>query len=899
MREWLARLRDWFRRDRLDRELAEELRFHREQLERDAAADGADAEEARYAAQRRLGNVAGIQEAARGRWSWPWLEHFLQDIRYAIRGLRRSPGFTTTVILTLGLGIGANAAMFGMIDQLMFRPFAYLRDPGTVHRVYLQLTIRERENIAVMFPYARYLDLKTWTTSFSQAAAFVRATHGVGTGEATKELPILGVSAGFFDFFTARPTLGRFFQAREDITPAGADVAVLGHGYWQEAYGGRDVIGQSIQVGNVPYTIIGVAPERFSGVSEGRPPALFLPITAYGANQGGGSRRDYFVRYNWDWTEMMVRRKPGVSRAAASDDLSQAFVRSRAAARALNQSVAQVERLSPRAIAGALKTAAGPDPGLEARTLLWVTGVAVIVLLIACANVANLFLARALRRRREVAVRLALGVSRRRLLAQSLTESLVLSLLGCVAGLGVAQWGGVVLRRLFMPDASALQLLTDPRTLAVAVTAALLAGLVTGLAPLVFAARDDLAGSLKAGVRAGTHQPTRLRAMLLILQGALSVVLLVGAGLFIRSLGKVGQLPLGYDANPLLMLEWERRGTPMDSSDRLTLRRRLLETARAIPGVEQAAEATGIPFSRGTSIAMLEIPGIDSVSRLGRFTFQVAGADYFTVIGTRILRGRPFAEHDRVGSPPVVVVSDAMARALWPGEEALGRCMRIDVRGARPDTMPCTEVVGIAENAVHNPAEDLPFRYYLPAAQVDLGGTLLLLRMRTGAAASAEAIRRTLQAVMPGNSYLTAQPARELVDGKKRSWRLGATMFVAFGALALLVAAVGLYGVISYNVAQRMHELGVRIALGAQARDVVKLVVGQGISFALAGVGLGLLVALLLARWIQPLLFQQSARDPATYGAVAALLLAVALVASAVPAFRATRADPNTALRSD
>jgi putative ABC transport system permease protein len=899
MREWLARLRDWLRRDRLDEELAEELEFHREQLEHQARSDGADSDEAGYAASRRLGSALRAREESRDRWSWPWLEHFLQDIRYALRGLRRSPGFTTTVVLTLGLGIGANAAMFGVIDQVMFRPFAYLRDPGSVHRVYLRLTIRGRHTTSVVFPYARYLDLSQWTTSFSHVAAFVRATHGIGTGEATQERPVFGVSAGFFDFFNARPQLGRFFQAREDSTPAGADVAVLSHGFWQEAFGGRHVIGEAIQVGNVPYTIIGVAPEGFAGVGEGRPPALFIPITAYGANQGGGSRRDYFVRYNWDWTEMMVRRKPGVSLASASDDLTQAFVRSRAAARTLNQSVPQVEQLSPKALAGPLKTAAGPDSGLEARTLLWVTGVAVIVLLIACANVVNLFLARALRRRREVAVRLALGVSRRRLLSQSLTESLVLSLLGCVAGLGIAQWGGAALRRFFVPDASALGVVTDARTVGVALVAALLAGVVTGLAPLLFAARDNLAGSLKAGARAGTYQPTRLRAGLLILQGALSVILLVGAGLFIRSLGKVSQLPLGYDPSPVLMLEWERRGTPMDSSDRAALRRRLLETARAIPGVEQATEAASTPFSRGTSISVLEIPGIDSVSRLGRFTFQVAGADYFTVMGTRILRGRPFTEHDRAGSPRVVVVSDAMARVLWPREEALGRCMRVDVRGARPDTMPCTVVVGIAENAVHNPADDLPLRYYLPAAQVDLGGTLLLLRMRPGAAVSAEAVRRTLQAIMPGNSYLTSQPALELVQDKQRSWRLGATMFVAFGVLALLVAAVGLYGVIAYNVTQRMHELGVRVALGAQSRDVIRLVVGQGIRFAMAGVTIGLGAALLAAPWIQPLLFRQSARDPATYGIVGVLLVLVALAASAVPAFRATRADPNAALRSD
>ena len=899
MREWLARLRDWIRRDRLDRELADELRFHREQLERDANAQGIGPTEVAYVARRRLGNVTRHREDARERWSWPWLDHVLQDVRYALRGLRRSPGFTATVVLTLGLGIGANAAMFGVIDRLMFRPLPYLRDPGTVHRVYLQLTVRGGENTYLTFPYTRYLDLKQWTSSFSQVAAFVQASHGVGTGESARERPILGVSASFFEFFGARPVLGRFFVAREDAIPAGADVVVLSHAFWQAEFGRRSVVGQSIQVGNVPYTIIGVAPEGFTGVSEDKPPALFLPITAYGANQGGGSRLDYFRRYNWDWTEMMVRRKPGISRDAATNNLTQAFARSRAAARALNPSATQVERMSPRAIAGALKIAAGPDPGLEARTLLWVTGVAAIVLLIACANVANLFLARALRRRREVALRLALGVSRRRLLGSSLTESLVLSLLGCGAGLVIAQWGGMALRRLFIPDSSPFDLLTDPRAFGVAFAAALLAGLATGVAPLLLAGGNDLTDALKAGERAGTHHPSRLRSTLLVLQGALSVVLLVGAGLFVRSLGNVGEMHLGYDADRVLMFDWERRGTPMDSTDRVMLRRRLLETARAIPGVEQATEATSVPFSRGTSISVLEVPGIDSVSRLGRFTFQVAGADYFSVIGTRILRGRPFSADDRASSPPVVVVSQAMADVLWPGQDALGRCMHIDVRGARPDTMPCTTVIGVAENAVHDPVEDYPLRYYLPAEQVDLGGTLLLLRMRPGQTSSAEGVRRALQAVMPGLSYITAQRARELIQDKRRSWLLGATLFTGFGVLALVVAAVGLYGVISYNVGQRMHELGVRVALGAQSADVVRLVVGQGIRFAVVGLAAGIGLAFAAAPRIQPLLFQQSATDPVIYGLVTAVLLLVAIAACAMPALRATRADPNSALRAE
>jgi predicted permease len=834
-----------------------------------------------------------MAELSGGLWTQR-LDRLRQDVRYALRGLRRSPGFTAAVVLTLGLGIGVNAAMFNIIDELMLRPPAYLRDPGGVHRVYLRIPGSQRLLTRESFPYARYLDLRSGTTSFSDYAAFFPTTLAVGVGEAARERPVTAVSASFFDFFDARPVLGRFFIAAEDTTPTGAKVAVLAYDFWNAELGGRDVIGESIQAGNVVYTIVGVAPEGFSGVADGRAPAIFVPITTFGANQPGGSSVDYWRRYTWDWTEMMVRRKPGVTLAQANADLTTAYIRSRDAARAIHSWMPRTDAARPVAIAGALKTAAGPYPGLEARTLLWVTGVAAIVLLIACANVANLLLARALARRREIAVRLALGVTRRMLAAQALIESLGLALLGCIAGIAIAQWGGLALRRLVLPDAAALDLATDWRTLAAAVTAALVAGLLTGLAPAVLAGRGDLATTLKSGGRGATSRRSRLRSTLLVSQCALSVALLVGAGLFVRSLEHVRELHLGYDVNPALMVRWDRRGAQMDHAERAMLRRRLLDVARGIPGVEHAAWASNVPL-QGTSTMALYVPGIDSVGRLGRFTYQTAGVDYFRVMGTRVLRGRGFTSADRVGAPGVVIVSDAMARVLWPGQDPVGQCIRV---GA--DSMPCSTVVGVAEDAVHDPVRDQPLRYYLPLDQVPSeGASLLVLRMRQDPAPLAETVRRALQAVMPGQQYVTVQPMASLLDEQRRSWRVGAAMFVAFGILALLVAAVGLYGVIAYDVAQRMHELGVRVALGAQGLDILRLVIGRGLRLAVLGVAVGSALAFAATSWIQPLLFQQSARDPAVFGLVGAVLLVVALLATSVPAARATRADPNTVLRAE
>ena len=904
MREWIARLWDWARRDRLDRELQEELRFHREHLERDARHAGAPEAEASYVARRRMGNATAVTEAARERWSWPSLDQLQQDIRYALRGLRRSPGFATTAIVTLALGIGANAAMFGVVDRLMFRPFSYIKDPDASHRVYLRTTYRGNESIQFGgFEYTRYLDLKRFSTAFDQYAAFAHRTLAIGTGDASRERRVAAVSGEFWSFFDARPVLGRFFTPAEDAIPRGAEVAVLGYGYWQSEFGGRDVIGERLQVGHIPTTIIGVAPEGFAGVDENaEPPTVFIPITLMaGSAAGEEDRTTYYTKYDWGWLSMMVHRKPGVTVQQASADMSQAHRRSYEAQRAQEPRMPPVELARPGADVSALKIGAGPDPSLEARTALWLTGVAAIVLLIACANVANLFLARALRRQRETAVRLALGVSRGRLLRQTLTESLVLSLIGSAAGLLVAQWGGGAIRSMLrVSDTGSFSVLGDWRTLAVVVGIALVAAVLTGLAPALLSGRGDLAKSLKAGAREGTYHRSRTRVALLVAQGAMSVVLLVGAGLFVRSLDNVSHMRMGYDAEEALFVSINWRGTPADSALRVQQRVRLLDAAKSLGVVDAAAAASSIPFW-STSSTTLRVAGMDSVQRLGNFTYQTATSDFFRAMGTRVLRGRGFTGADRDGAPPVVVVSEGMARALWPGAEALGQCIRVG--SAEPNEPPCTTVVGIAEDIVQRQdqlEDSRRYQYYLPMDQYrPQRGDYLVVRMADPNPAHRETLRAALQRVMPGQSYVSVRALQDLVDGTRRSWQLGATMFVAFGLLALIVAAIGLYGVIAYNVTQRMHELGVRMALGAQRGDVLRLVMVQSARFTLAGVALGAILAYGASRWVQPLLFRQSATDPAIYATVAAIMIVVAGLASASPATRAARADPNSALRSE
>jgi len=821
------------------------------------------------------------------------------DARYALRGLRRTPGFAAAVILTLGLGIGANVAMFGIVDRLMFRPYPYLRDPGTVHRVYLQTRDRGTVRNAATYEYTVYEDLKRWTTSFSQIAAFAHQTNAVGLGDAARERRVAQVSATFFDFFDAKPVLGRWFTPAEDTVPRGAQVAVLAHAFWQSEYGGRNVLGQVIHVGNIPATIVGIAPEGFAGVNDADPPAVFIPITTYAGSQPNQAKQpDYYTRYNWGWMNVMVRRKSGVSVEQATADATRSYRKSWAVYREQEPTVTSTEIARPAALVGAMRVGGGPDPNLEARTAVWVTGVAVIVLLIACANVANLFVARALRRRRETAVRMALGVSRGRLALQSLVESLTLALAGSVVALLVASWGGAALRRLLIATRGAsLDLLTDWRTLLAALGVALGAGLLTGLAPALLSGRGDLTDALKAGSRGAGQHRSRTRTALLVAQGALSVVLLVGAGLFVRSLANVKGMRMGYDTEGALLVSRNMRGMDTDSATRVALRRSLLAAAQAIPGVRHAAYVSSIPMW-STSETSLFVQGIDSTRRLGRFSYQTGTTDVFAALGTRVLGGRAFTDADREGAPRVVVVSQAMANVLWPGREAIGQCIRLE-----RETADCTTVVGIAEDIMQREdqmSDASRFHYYLPIEQFrPAGGMFLVLRMASDAASRAEDVRKALQPHMPGESYVTVRPMREIVDRARSSWELGATMFVAFGALAIIVVGVGLYSVVGYNVAQRMHELGVRVALGARAGDIVRLVVGQALGFGVAGVALGAVLALGASRWVEPLLFRQSARDPYIYGSVALVLLVVAAAASASPAFRAVRADPNTALRSE
>jgi len=520
----------------------------------------------------------------------------------------------------------------------------------------------------------------------------------------------------------------------------------------------------------------------------------------------------------------------------------------------------------------------------------------VLVLLIACANVANLLLARTIRRRREIAVRVALGVSRARLFGQLLTEGILLALLGGGAGLVIAMWGGSVLAVLFLPGAERVPVMTDSRTLVFIGAMALGIGVLVGLAPLTQVGRTDLTGDLKTGVREGTYQRRRLRSALVLIQCALSTLLLVGTGLFVQSLHRVRHVRLGFDPDSVLVVSLDMRDAKLDSAAMTALRLRLLESAKDVPGVTFASLRESVPFA-GMSSWPIFVSGIDSTPELGEFDFNAVSADYFKTMGTRIVRGRAIESTDINGARPVLVVGESMAKVLWPGEDPIGKCIRVGL----VDTVQCRYVAGVAED-IHSQSIDIEpklYFYYMPAAQWQPQEGGLFLRTRGDPAGIAEQVRRRLQREMPGTSFIAITPLGDIVDATLRSWIVGTTLFTSFGALALVLAAIGVYSVIAYNVVQRHHELGVRLALGASRPGIVRLVVMDGIRVALAGLLIGMIVAALVGRWIGPLLFRQSPHDPVVFTVVAVVLVGVAAVASGMPAVRAARVDPKTALLAD
>lgn len=817
------------------------------------------------------------------------VQDILVDVRYAARGLLRRPGFATTAAICLAVGIGANAAMFGIVDALLLRPPSGVRDPRSLVWISLKVAGTDQTTSSSSFSYADYVDFER-SSSASGLAAYAFGRNSFGRGADALEINTLIVTPTFMALLGVAPALGRFFTPGDD-RPEATPVAVLGYAFWQNHFAGNtEVVGKTVWVGTKLCTVVGVAPPGFNGVERSRidlyvPPLSFF-TDRFGARISPTNRHFY-------WASVLARVQPGVRRERLAAELNAIYHNADPGDKDRNDVAIVVA--APTAM-----VAMGPREAQDVRVSLWLYGVAAAVLLIACANVASLLLIRATGRRREIAVRLALGISRRQLARLLMTESMLLAGLGCIAGLVLARLSAGVFRATLLSDVDGGAGLFDVRVVSVTLATTVFTGLACGLAPALAATRPNLVGVLKSGERDGTQGRGRINSVLLVGQVALTLMLLVGAALFVRSLRNLGALDLGFDAPHLLRARIATQTyTPADV-DRYF--REVLARVQMLPGVQRAALATGGPFAaqRGTRVV---IPGHALEPRLEANVDRVT-PEFFETLGMPLLRGRNFIASDNVGADRVAIVNELMARRYWPAGDVLGKCIQVD-----SDTMPCTTIVGVVgtairgntpERAVEN--EQPMNTFYLPLDRNDpsFAGRVqpwLYVRSARDGADLVPIVRRTMQTLAPDLPRADVTAFSTQLAEQFRPWRLGATMFGIFGGTALALAIIGLYGVLAFRVSQRTHEIGVRMALGAQRNDVRRSVVGQGFWLGALGVAIGGSAALGSSRFLDPLLFRVSAKDPLILAATGGVLLGVAVLASYIPARRATRIDPMEALR--
>ena len=865
-----------------------EIEHYVEELTERLVAEGWEADEARREARRRFGSrhrarMARLERTRRWRMGWEsMVETVTSTVRATARTVRRSPGMVVGIVLTLALGIGANAAIFQVVDRLLLRPPLHIEAPDRVVRLVL-----ERQNgpsqVTLTYPD---VEVMNGASAFSGVAKVDHTSEFiVGTGPEAGPARGQLASASFFPTLGVTPERGRFYGPDEDRVGANLTV-VLSHGFWTRAYAGDpDIVGRTIRIDGQASTVVGVTPEGFTGAGL-QQVDLWLPMDPWNALLTGGE--GWRESRGWWWLTGVARLADGVSREAAAAEATALFHGGRAG----EEEDSGLSEENARIGIAALTAGSDGRATEESRVALWLLGVSLAVLLIACANVANLLLARGARARAETAIRLALGVSRARLIGQMVLQTVVLALAGGGVAVLVASWTRDLIQRALLPEIHFPATGVELRVLSFAVGVSLLAGLLAGIGPAVQSARASFAEDLKAGRRGNSG--SRVGRGLAVFQGALAVVLLVGAGLFVRSLRAVRGVDMGMDVDRLAMVRIDPTATLSVQADMSEVYEDGLQRVRDLPGVE-AATLTSSPLFWSFA-QRLRVPGLDSIPSMpggGPYWFAVTPG-YFETVGQRIERGRAFDARDGTGGAPVAVVTRLMADSLWGGDAALGQCLLV----GDAEEPPCTEVVGIAEAASRGDLEEDPsFAYYLPLAQTQASPQGIYLRSRDPGALvgpAGEVLRAS-----PDVRWATVTPLRDALDPQARSWRMGATMFTVFGLLALVVASIGLYSLLSFQVAQRTREIGIRTALGAERGRILRQVVLEGARLAAVGVGLGLLLALALGPLARDLLFRVSPRDPLTLAGVAAILLVVATLASTVPGLRATRVEPTEALRNE
>ena len=806
------------------------------------------------------------------------MTELVRDLRFSFRSLRRSPGLAVAALLALGLGVGATAAIYTVVDAVLLEPLPY-PEPD-------ELVMLIDSNPEAGFPRfssspPNYADWKQQAESFEVMAAYNRANLVLNAPDVDPErISGARVTDGFFRALGREPLHGRAFTPEEDL-PGGEPVAILGHDLWSRRFGADPaLVGRTVRIDGEARRVVGVMPAGFQFPREVE---IWLPMALEIDPQQRGAH----------YIAVLARLRDGVDLAAAQAEMTGI--------------TARLEEAYPGPNAGwTVNLHRVHDLMVEdVRPVLRVLGAAVVaVLLVVCANVANLLLVRAARREREMAVRTALGAGRGRLAAQLLTETLLLSLGGGLLGLVFGVWGTRALVTMNADDIPrAAEIGLDPSVFLFTLVVALAAGLVAGLAPIVHSARADLQGSLKEGT-SGTGEGSRARRLrqgLVLAEVALAVVLLVAAGLLIRSLLEMSSISPGFEAEGVLtaQVSLPEAAYPEDA-DREAFYRRLGERLDAIPGVEAAGAGFPLPLSGGNYFLTYYVEGRPEPppqeSPSGGIRFVTPG--YLETLEVPLLAGRRFREEDRQGSRPVALVDRVMAERVWPGESPLGA--RITFSGADAAEEDWMEVVGVVGEMRHAELGAEPeAQIYLPMAQAPMDVAALVLRTSGDPEALTAEVRRAVQEVDPSLPVYRVETLEDVVSASLADQRFSATLLGLFAALTLVLASLGVYGVISYSVAQRNRELGLRMALGARRDGVLRLVIRQGMSLVLVGVAVGVVGAFVASRLLRSLLYEVGAADPLTFVAVPVVLAAVGLVATLIPALRATRVDPIVALRTD
>jgi len=879
------RSRTLVRRERVESDLERELRFHLDQQTAENIAAGMPPSEARRAAIRRLGGYTQIQEECRDMRRTNHIENFRRDLRYALRMLRANPGFTVVIVLTLALAIGANSAIFSVIDGVLLRPLPYPQ-AGRLARVFFHNANWPK------FPLNPwdFRDFRARLRSFESLAGFTRGDLQLSGAGRPERFTGFKVTAGYFHALGIQPARGREFNANDEI-PGNGQVVILSDRLWRERFGADPhILGRKIVLDSRPFTVAGVMPpdtehpgNSYHGVAQGRTVDLWWPFTFEGNPNERGSH----------FLEVLGRLKPGVTAVQAQAEM--------------NTVIAELRRVHPEALSGwqaRIVPLYDEIVGPSRRLLLVLLGAVGLVLLIACANAANLLLARATVRRRELAVRAAMGADRWRLVSQMLAESLLIATIGGGLGILIAAGGVRVLVALLpagFPRADTIQI--NGVVLAFTAGIALATGFLFGLAPALQSARTDLQESLREGARGATSGggALRLRSTLLVGEVALACLLLTAAGLMLRSFVNLLRTDPGFRPEHLLTATIGLPDKTYKPIDMVHFWTRLNASLDSVAGIRAAGIGTDLPWTGwDDNIGGFTIEGKNPPPHQEfHARYHVASPDYFRALGISLVRGRFFAGSDTAKAPPVMIINQAMARRYWPDEDAVGKRITFEDHPKPQDWLTVVGIVGDVKDRPDSPEAQNSMWWPIEQTPIYVNQMSVVLRGISDAGLLANDLREAVHQLDPTLAVAEIRPMDSIADANISLPRFALFLVMLFAGLALTLAAIGIYGVISYSVSRRTHEFGLRMALGAKPGDVLALVLRQGVRLALLGVVLGLAGALVLGRVLWSLLYQVRAADPLTYLAVAALAMAVAALACYVPAQRATSVEPARALHSD